>query len=678
MGIELSHDLSQLFSDKDCIVSYAVKPSSLGADISINESTAHYFLNNMSSTTETDIFSFDAFAHSGKIATSSITVRVTPYDPLFKHQWSITNTGQSSFASEGGVEDMDTQVDEVHRQNILGSNIVVSVVDDGIEIAHEDLNTTEGSWDFVDEDEDPSLATIVGDSACLATQSQGSHGLSCAGVIASKGWNQVGIRGIAPEAKLKGYNPLCSELTSDFVKSWGTQGSEDTGDLARNSEADIYNNSWGYDAMDETKEEEDSLLKAQILERTENGRNNKGSIFVKAAGNGRYDFIDMTSTEDEPKETLTLWANQLNVSYQNSSFEGSSNNIRIFNVAASNADGKYASYSSAGSNILITAPGGEYGDDEPAIITTDSSSCEKGYVGGRPDNEAINEFQEKDPEHPENNNCNYTSTFNGSSAAGPHLSGVIALMLSARPELSWREVKDILIQTASKIDPDVPAIISPSSLCNSFDQTNACTSSTNIVAGVTLVDSWSKNAADIFFHTSYGFGQVNAKEAVDLAKEYTLGSLGSLVENAAIAKTDEAVIPDYDGTGISQTITVSDDLIIEGLYLGLNILHDSIGELHIELLSPSGTKSIVHTLGQQQGDEDGIGASDPTDTSSYFELLNYAFYGESSAGTWTLSIKDLAEGTSIISDSGNTPKLQKWTLRFSGREAKTINTLHKG
>ena len=44
---------------------------------------------------------------------------------------------------------------------------------------------------------------------------------------------------------------------------------------------------------------------------------------------------------------------------------------------------------------------------------------------------------------------NYT-WFSGTSAAAPVVSGVIALMLQANPELDWRDVQHILIETADK------------------------------------------------------------------------------------------------------------------------------------------------------------------------------------------------------------------------------------
>ena len=84
------------------------------------------------------------------------------------------------------------------------------------------------------------------------------------------------------------------------------------------------------------------------------------------------------------------------------------------------------------------------------------------------------------------------SNFVGTSFAAPIVSGVVALMLEANPELGWRDVQDILIRTAVTIDiaPDSPN------------------------------DSWVTNAAGLSHSYEYGFGKVDAKAAVILAQNY--------------------------------------------------------------------------------------------------------------------------------------------------------------
>ena len=96
-------------------------------------------------------------------------------------------------------------------------------------------------------------------------------------------------------------------------------------------------------------------------------------------------------------------------------------------VAALNANNTASTYSSAGSSVWVSSYGGEYGTTNPAIMTVDQASCSKGYVSSNYNNS--NAFNNSSSTHPENPNCNYTSTFNGTSSAAPNVSGVVALIL---------------------------------------------------------------------------------------------------------------------------------------------------------------------------------------------------------------------------------------------------------
>ena len=102
-------------------------------------------------------------------------------------------------------------------------------------------------------------------------------------------------------------------------------------------------------------------------------------------------------------------------------------------------------------------------------------------------------------------NCQYTAMMNGTSAATPNVSGVVAMMLEANPKLSVRDTKYILAKTAKHVDP-----------------TFAGVSSNAIVPGSTVVleQGWVKNAAGYAFSNRYGFGAVDAA-AIAAAKSYS-------------------------------------------------------------------------------------------------------------------------------------------------------------
>lgn len=50
----------------------------------------------------------------------------------------------------------------------------------------------------------------------------------------------------------------------------------------------------------------------------------------------------------------------------------------------------------------------------------------------------------------------FYTTFSGTSMAAPHVSGIVALMLEANPQLDWRDVKRILQETATNVPGDDP------------------------------------------------------------------------------------------------------------------------------------------------------------------------------------------------------------------------------
>jgi len=105
-------------------------------------------------------------------------------------------------------------------------------------------------------------------------------------------------------------------------------------------------------------------------------------------------------------------------------------------VAATTDQANIASYSNRGAEVWISAPssGGIKG-----ITTTDVSYLHRGFNTG---NEAAGG---EDGMH--------TNSFGGTSSATPLAAGIAALMLSVNRELTLKEIKEILKDTADKIGP---------------------------------------------------------------------------------------------------------------------------------------------------------------------------------------------------------------------------------
>jgi hypothetical protein len=287
------------------------------------------------------------------------------------------------------------------------------------------------------------------------------------------------------------------------------------------------------------------------------------------------------------------------------------------------------------------------------MITTDITGCSHGYSlltyvlntfnGGR---------------DPLNTKCSYTSLMNGTSSAAPVLSGVIALMLQANPLLTWRDVKHILSYTSDKVDYDITGmnLVSDTPLDHPLTPVGDAAG-----AGYDYDFKWVINAAGIAYSNWYGFGRVNALQAVIEANTYTF-PLGPYTETSTAGVWDYDSGPiavtifelDPDGTlstdPIASTLFVGANLTIESVQIEVSITHTEPSDIGIILVSPSGTESrILHYN------------SFITSTSFPAEkvILTNAFYGESSAGNWQIKVID----GDFEGDEGT---LDNWKIKING------------
>jgi len=344
-----------------------------------------------------------------KDTSKSFSLIIAANDPLYQYQWHLNNSGQTNFSGNSGTSSDDINVDSVISAGYTGSDVIVAVVDSGLEIAHEDLSANVvvgGSWDFVGSDTDPTNPATTGD-----------HGTSVAGLIASTGWNGKGGRGVAPSASLKGFNILEDWSTPNQINSLGG--------ASYSSDVDIFNQSYGYNLTADQRI--NSTVEAHFLYGVTSLRGGKGAVYIKSSGNGFYRVGSIYCS--------SIYGASTGLSCQNANMDY--NNSIPYNivVGALTAKGKKSSYSTAGSSLWVSAPGGEYGSTTPAMMTTDQSSCTQGYV--RTGGATTNTFNTVagGAGHSENSNCNYSSTFNGTSSAAPVTSGAVALILEANHPL---------------------------------------------------------------------------------------------------------------------------------------------------------------------------------------------------------------------------------------------------
>ena len=586
---------------------------------------------------------------SGSSSTSSCA-ETGPYacqtgatEPLYTYQWAL-NAAQSFFASYSPVSDgtTDLNVDAVHKQGIKGQGVNVLVLDDGVEINHEDLKDNVNpsmTWNFQNNNADPTPTAI-----------DDAHGTNVAGIIAAV-QNGIGVMGIAPRVTLGAAGNMSKGLNA-------AQQYAAFGGAPWSINAHIINFSLGDNPKVPPSYEDAEAVGGQPWT---NLRSNKGLIVVQSAGN-EYIYADNKERSCRKVNNIT----QI-VSCENPVNETDLLNPMRLSIAAANAKGYRASYSSAGSINWVTGLGGEYGStgnygeagsaanaEGPQIYSTDLMGCERGYsqnglsadntvqfmIGGSPIN------MEKNP------NCNFDQ-MNGTSASAPTITGVVALMLSANPNLSWRDVRHILATTSKQMDPDYGSREGRNKQISLADYTFTDSTSTALTDGAsaTRIDyGWQINGAGYKYSNWYGFGLADATAAVAKAKATTNYMSAALTLPAFIsvpAMTNKSFT--YGQVTKLGEFTVTGADKVDGMQLRLNAgtkdagtsddqdSDDSsstasdlcIGSVGIYVQSPSGTVSILAVPYNIYYNTD----IQLTTTNDY-GLGTYAFYGEAAAGSW--------------------------------------------
>lgn len=616
-------------------------------------------------------------------------------DPLSHEQWHLHNTGQTGFSMQPEtyqawqdlrvaqgwskeraqqvfqfdptilVAGQDMNVIGAYKHNITGKDSIVVVVDSGLAIEHEDLVANvlpNRSLNFIDGSSDPTLAGLGGD-----------HGTSVAGLIAAQGWNGLGGRGVAPDAKLIGMNYLEEQSVQAVAASHGMAGSG----ISAEENVVAFNRSYGYSvpAFIATSPIDEVLVRYP----TENLRSGKGALNIKSSGNS---FISLPWAEaaalcDAAQSGLVASQQPRTLSCADSNWEPDNASFYSITVGAVNSDGKKSSYSTAGSSLWVSAPAGEYGTTEPAMVTTDQMSCQRGYSsqadvegfhevnGAYLDSLGVEDFYNRvwpfrapgtELNLANNPECNYTNTFNGTSSAAPNVSGVVALIAQANPNLNWREIRHILAHSADQVDLDDKPIVLH------VGGQHAAQEAVGSSATFTAHLGWVENAAGYAFNNKYGFGRVNAGKAVELAKSGSV-QLPPLVETEWLEFTPQQPlsIPDADAQGIQFSFTidgtvVAEPLVVEGLQFGFNITNPDLlkaleeeitgttaaSDLAIKVTSPAGTEAILATSRSSLGAFNGYATTADFGYAYHVDspMLTNAFYGETAYGEWKVTIVD--------------------------------------
>lgn len=651
-------------------------------------------------------------------AAAEVVIDHIASDPLANEQWHLHNTGQTAFSMQPsafevwreiavaqglsepqaeGIFSLDSRYLKpgadfnllgAFAQGVTGEGTISVVVDQGMAVAHEDLkvNVLAGrSINFI--------ANVADRTDTTFTGAQGDHGTSVAGIIAAEGWNQLGGRGVSPGADLIAMNFLGGSSTQterNRMLSYGMRGSG----LVADDPVVSFNRSYGAvvplflnaDAIDET------ILRYP----TEQLRSGLGALNIKAAGNA---YI---SAPGWPEATRLCDLQQSGVVYEkrrplscfDPNWDIENSNFFTLNIGALTSGGFASSYSSAGSSLWVSAPGGEYGDTEPAILTTDQTTCLRGYSSFNAKDTydqqsrslyGVDDFFDR--AYPfnsptaggdQNAQCNYTSSFNGTSAATPMVSGMANLLVSANPELSWRDIRYLLASYAEVVDADDPEVV-------------LSVGDASFVAH----HGWVTNAAGYTFNTRYGFGRPDISAAVKHAirlREERQPLLSDLLETEWVGGQLENLlsVPDNEPQGITIEVQVEEDIVIESLQLALGVYSDDLlavyngehegstaaSDIAIELTSPAGTTAVVASSRTALGAFDGIGALGGVGYAYHptGPMLANAFLGERTQGIWKVRVLDTnGEDRGNYLNNQAESVLDHVALRFFGNAEGLLN-----
>jgi Ca2+-binding RTX toxin-like protein len=501
---------------------------------------------------------------------TNIAVTEAAATPIYASALAAENTYRSyqwyldGYLTAGGNQS-GANVDRISLE-YSGAGVKVGIIDQGFDISNLDLVGRFDTGHSVDPRDTTGVTSIAPDSAAEA------HGTWVSGVIGASATNQLGAVGVAPESTLVGY-----------YARFGFGGSsvdELTRLLGLQVNVDVSNSSWGFSAAftDNFKNPVWAGVKSALSNAIENGRDSLGTVYVFAAGNDRQNIAHTNADGD------------------NTNAHSLTNSRFVITTAASTQDGHIANFSTPGASILVTAPG-------DSILTTTVSNNDGDLT----------------------NDVTFVS---GTSFAAPVVSGIVALMLEANPDLGYRDVQDILALSSHKLDSDAAGW--------------ATNGATNWNGGGNMVSH------------DYGFGLVDAHAAVRLAETWTEQRTAANEQVIKVAgNTGANSLLTHSGAN-SYVSTVAGDhhqFSVDWVEVDVTLKNARNGDLKIELISPDGTDSVL--LDHPGGGTNAYGNLDFTFSTNHN-------WGETPDGDWTVVIHDTG--------TADTDAIVSYSLRIYGSD----------
>lgn len=378
---------------------------------------------------------------SGRPITRDVPDTYKFNDPLFASQWPLYNDATQYLGNDGSVKAMvagcDINVIPAWEQETGNSEVIVAVIDEGVQYSHPDLapnmwkGNQYGGANFNQRDYDQ------------VTWGSG-HGTHVAGTIAAVTNNGIGISGIAGGSGAgDGVQIMTCEIFHPTNGQYNAteEGTANALKFACDNGAVIAQNSWGYTGQsfdyftsDMAFAQYAPVMKDAIDYFIANaGMDDSGNQVGPMAGG----VVIFSAGNGHPEGTPTA----------RPAYPGSY--TPCLNVGALSPNYRSANYANYGSTVDITAPGG-------GLSSRNSNLYEVMNLSTLPTN-----LQNGDTYYENGGSYTISNVLetgygwnNGTSMSCPHVSGVAALVVSklGGPGFTADQLKERLLTTGRNID----------------------------------------------------------------------------------------------------------------------------------------------------------------------------------------------------------------------------------